>query len=417
MSNPEPTGAAVSRSAFNPLQSPHKENPHPVYERARREEPVYFNEVMQAWVVTRHEDLVTILRNPQRFSSLEATKGGPPYPPEVLAILAEGTSRVPTLVDNDPPDHTRFRGLINKAFTPRRIAEREPYIRELANGLIDKFVKDGQADIVEQFSHPLASMVIADILGVPREDVAKFKGFSDAVIGVLACQAPLPQLIEYARGMVAFHRYLKAQLEAREKEPRDDMFTDLVQNAPKAEPPISMTDLLGLLEQVLFAGHETTSGLIAATVLHLLRNPDVLARAREDKSVFAAAVEEAARLETPVWAIYRITKEDVELGGVRIPKGERIQINYASANRDEAKFACPHAFDVNRQQITDHLAYGRGIHFCIGAPLARLEARTALELLFDRLPDLQLVPDQQITIVPSATIRRMERLHVRWDVA
>ena len=131
-----------------------------VYQQLLLDLPVHFNPDLDAWVVTRHEDLVTILRNPQRFSSLEATKGGPPYPPEVLAILAEGTSRVPTLVDNDPPDHTRFRGLINKAFTPRRIAEREPYIRELANGLIDKFVKDGQADIVEQFSHPLASMVI-----------------------------------------------------------------------------------------------------------------------------------------------------------------------------------------------------------------------------------------------------------------
>jgi len=414
MSQSDPT--AASRRTLNPLLSPFKENPHPFYERARAEEPVYYNEVLQAWIVTRHEDVATILREPHRFSSLEATKGGPPYPPEVLAILAEGTSRVPTLVDNDPPDHTRFRSLVNKAFTPRRIAEREPFIRELANGLIDKFVNDGQADIVEQFSHPLASMVIADILGVPREDISKFKGFSDAVIGVLACQAPLPELIEYAKGMVAFHRYLKAQLEAREKEPRDDMFTDLVQNAPKAEPPISMNDLLGMLEQILFAGHETTSGLIAATVLHLLRNPDVLARARQDKSVLAAAIEEAARLETPVWAIYRITKEDVELSGVRIPKGERVQICYMSANRDEAKFACPHALDVSREHVTDHLAYGRGIHFCIGAPLARLEAKIALDLLFERLPNLQLVPDQTISIVPSATIRRLEHLLVRWDI-
>lgn len=416
MSKPEPTGAEASRRAFNPLLSPQKENPHPIYERARREEPVYYNEVMQAWVVTRHEDIVTLLRDPQRFSSLEATKGGPPYPPEVLAILAEGTSRVPTLVDNDPPDHTRFRSLVNKAFTPRRIAEREGYIRELANSLMDKFVNDGQADIVEQFSHPLASLVIADMLGVPREDVSKFKRFSDAIIGVLACQAPLPELMEYARGLVEFHRYLAAQLEARKQQPADDMFTDLVQAAPKLNPPAVTTDLVGLLEQVLFAGHETTSGLIAATAVHLLRNPDILARAREDKSVYAAAIEEAARLETPVWAIYRVTTEDVELGGARIPKGARIQVCYASANRDEAKFSCPHRFDVDRPSITDHVAYGRGIHFCIGASLARLEARIALELLFDRLPNLQLVPDQQITIVPSATIRRMERVLVRWDV-
>jgi len=416
MSQSEQTGVDASRRTINPLLSPHKENPHPVYERARREQPVYFNDILQAWVVTRHEDVQAILKEPNRFSSAEAFKGGPPYPPEVLAVLAEGLPNVPTLVDNDPPDHTRFRSLVNKAFAPRRINEREGYVRELANSLIDKFEKDGKADLVQQFGHPLPSLVIADLLGVPREDVSKFGRFSDAWIGLLAAQAPLPELTEHARGTVEFQRYLAALLEAREKAPADDMLTDLVQNATKLNPPATTTDLVGLVMQVLFAGHETTSGLIAATILHLLRNPETLARAREDKTIYAAAVEEAARLETPVWAMYRTAMEDVELGGVQIPKGSRLQVLYQSANRDEAKYACPHQFDVNRPNLTDHLAYGRGVHFCIGAPLARLEAKNAVEILFSRIPNLQLVPDQKITVVPSVTIRRMQHLQVRWNV-
>lgn len=409
------TGSEHSFGAFNPFLSPQKENPHPVYERARREAPVYFSEVVHAWVVTRNEDVQFILKHPNRFSSADAFKGGPPWPDEVIQILAEGLPNVPTLVDNDPPDHTRFRSLVNKAFSPRRIAEREGYIRGLANDLVDKFVNDGRADLVTQYGHALPSLAIADLLGIPREDVPKFDKFSDDWIGILASQAPLPKLMEHARGMVDFQRFLAAALATKETDPRDDILTDLVQGAKNLNPPAQTTDLVGLVMQVLFAGHETTSGLIAATIRHLLRNPEQLEAARKDKSVIVAAVEETARLETPVWAMYRTATEDVEIGGVRIPKGDRLQVNYASVNRDEAKYPNPHSFDVKRPAITDHMAYGRGPHFCIGAALARLEGRVAVEVLLDRLPNVRLVPDQAFAIVPSATIRRLEHLYVQWE--
>lgn len=415
MSNAEQTGSDPSFGAFNPFLSPQRENPHPVYERARREAPVYFSEVLHAWVITRHEDIQQVLKEPNRFSSAEAFKGGPPWPPEVMQILADGLPNVPTLVDNDPPDHTRFRSLVNKAFTPRRIAEREGYIRELANGLMDKFANEGRADLVKQYAHPLPSLVIADVLGVPREDVPKFDKWSYDWIGLLAAQAPLPELMRHARGTVEFQRYLADILGKRERDPKDDMLTDLVQGAKKLDPPAQTTDLVGLVMQALFAGHETTAGLIAATIAHLLRNSEQLEAVRKDRSLVLAAVEEAARMETPVWAMYRTAMEDVEIGGVRIPKGDRLQVLYASANRDECKFANPHRFDVNRPAVADHMAYGRGVHYCIGAALARLEGRIAVETFLDRLPNARLEPDQAFSIVPSATIRRLERLNVIWD--
>jgi cytochrome P450 len=415
MSDTSPTQGLGAE--YHPLVSPQLENPHPFLARARREEPVFFSTALKSWVVTRHADISAVVADTARFSSAEAiTVGAATTPPEVAAALMDGYPLVPSLVDNDPPAHTRFRGLVSKAFTGRRLAEKEPLIRALADELINTFVRDGKADLFLQFAHLLSSSIIAEILGIPREDISKFRRWSDELSTVLAAHGPIEHQVECARGVAVFQRYLAAALEERKTAPREDLLTDIITEGQGMTPPMSMAELVSLLMQVHFAGHETTAGLIVGAVELLLRNPEQLQALRDDPGLITGAIEEALRMTSPVHAMFRTALEDVEIGGVKIPKGAHIRIVYASANRDEARFHEPDRFDIRRPDVKKHLAFGQGIHFCVGAPLARLEGRIAIEALLRRLPGLQLVPGQNPGFLRSVTVRRHESLEVTWDV-
>ncbi len=404
-------------SGYNPLVSPQLEDPHPFYSRARREEPVFYNPALGVWVVTRHEDICAVLAEPGRFSSVHSiTAGAPSLPPEIIQVLMEGYPQHPSLVDNDPPAHGRLRGLVAKAFTARRISEKEAHIRARAGELIDGLVKEGRADLFDRFAHPLPAFVIASILGIPASETRRFRRWSDDWCAVLVGQGPLEELVTQARGVLDLQRYIAAALEERKASPRDDLLSDIVSAAQAQEPPPSMAELVGMLMQVLFAGHETTAGLIAGAVELLLHHPEQMKAVRSDPGLIPAAVEEAVRMTSPVTAMARTAVEDVTLGGVRIPKGAHLRLAFASANRDEERFHEPQRFDVRRADVKNHIAFGQGIHFCIGAPLARLEARIALELLLQRLPGLRLLPAPSPGFLKSLTIRRIERLDVEWDV-
>ncbi|KFE65347.1 cytochrome P450 [Hyalangium minutum] len=402
---------------YHPLASPQLEQPHPFLARARREEPVFFSPALGSWVVTRHADISAVVADAARFSSAESiTVGSATMPPEVLSVLMGGYPLVPSLVDNDPPAHTRFRGLVSKAFTGRRLTESEPFIRSLIDELIHSFKNEGRTDLFLRFAHPLSSGIIAEILGIPRTDIHRFRRWSDDLSTVLAAHGSVEHQVACARGVVDFQRYLASALEERKTAPREDLFTDIVTGGQGMAPPMSMAELVSLLMQVHFAGHETTAGLIVGAVELLLTHPDQLQALRDDPSLIAGAVEEAVRMVSPVHAMFRTALEDVEIGGVPIPKGAHIRIVYASANRDEARFHEPDRFDVRRPDIKKHLAFGQGLHFCIGAPLARLEARLALESLLRSLPGLRLVPGQKPGFLRSVTVRRHESLEVAWDV-
>ncbi|NTX08357.1 cytochrome P450 [Myxococcus sp. CA040A] len=404
-------------SEYRPLDSPQLENPHPFLARARREEPVFFSPALGAWVVTRHADISAVVADTERFSSAESiTVGAATTPPEVVAALMDGYPLVPSLVDNDPPAHSRFRSLVSKAFTGRRLAEKEPFIRALVDELIDSFRKEGKADLFQRFAHPLSCSIIAEILGIPRADIHRFRRWSDELTTVLAAHGPIEHQVACARGVVDFQRYLAAALEERKTSPRDDLMSDIVTGSQGMTPPMSMAELVSMLMQVHFAGHETTAGLIVGAVELLLEHPEQLRALREDPGLIAGAVEEAVRMTSPVHAMFRTALEAVELGGVSIPKGAHIRIVYASANRDEARFHEPERFDVRRPDIKKHLAFGQGLHFCIGAPLARLEARLSLEALLRSLPGLRLVTGQTPGFLRSVTVRRHESLEVAWEV-
>jgi cytochrome P450 len=415
-SESRPASSACGREHF-PLRSPMLDDPRPFYARARREEPVFWSESLGLWVVTRYEDVCAVARDAARFSSIDSimpTPASVPPPPELLAELVKGFPPLPSLVTTDPPAHTHQRALVTKALSLRRLAAFEPILRGIAEGLVDGFAADGRVELVEAFAIALPGNFIVDLLGLPREDFGRIHRWMYDSTEIFAGQKPLPQLVEHARAFVAFQQYLAATIEERRQSPRDDALSDIVTGAAALDPPLGMPELINMVLQVNFAGYETTAGLIAAAALELARDPELFAAARRDPSIIPSIVEEVLRVASPIHAMYRTANEDVELGGARIRKGDRVQIAYISANHDERRFAEPLRFDIHR--TTPHLAFGQGIHFCIGAPLARLEGRIAVEVLTRRLPGLSLVPDQKLTYFPSATARRLESLEVTWAV-
>ena len=405
----------MSAADYNPLSPDALADPYPFFARAHLESPVFFSPRFNLWIVTRYDDIWTALRDPATFSSAISTTVGTAVPPEVEAILAEGWGEIPTLVTSDPPAHTRFRSLVNKAFTPRRVAERTDRIREIANGLVDGFVGDGRTDLVWRFAYPLPMTVIAEILGVPHRDLDRFKRWSDDLVARLSAELPLERQIACARSLVDFQRYFSDQLDARDREPRDDMLTDLLNARVAGTEPLTRGEQLSILQQLLVAGNETTTNLIANMVVLLLERPEIWATLVAHPERAPAAVEEALRMEAPVQGLFRSTTREVELGGVRLPAGAHLQLLYAAGNRDAAEFADPGRFDLARPNVSSHLAFSGGAHFCLGASLARLEGRIALETLTARLPTLRLVPGEPLHRAPHFFLRGFEHLHVSWE--
>jgi cytochrome P450 len=389
------------------------DDPRPFYARARREEPVFWSESLGLWVVTRYDDVSAVAKDAARFSSLDSiTPSVAPPPPELLAELVKGFPLLPSLVTSDRPAHTHQRALVTKALSLRRLAAFEPILRNLAEGLVDGFAAKGRVELVDAFAIALPGNFIVDLLGLPREHLAQVNRWTTDSAELFAGHKPLAQLVEHTRGFVAYQHYLARAIEDRRKSPRDDALSDIVSGAAALDSPLGLPELINMLLQVIFAGYETTAGLIAASALEIARDGELFAAARRDPSIIPPIIEEVLRVASPIHAMYRTANEDVELGGARIRKGDRLQIAYISANHDEQRFEEPLRFDIHR--TTPHLAFGQGIHFCIGAPLARLEGRIALEVLTQRLPSLRLVPDQKLSYFPSATARRLESLELAW---
>jgi len=411
-----PVSGAAGGLDFDPMAPDQRECPFDLYARARREMPIFYSDRFNLWVVARHQDVVAILKDSMRFSSAQSLSVDSAVPPEVQAVLDNGYPATPTMVTADPPVHTRYRELVSKAFTSRRVAVMEPRMREIAHKLVDGFYRDGRVDIVREYAYPLPMEIIAEILGVPAADMQKFKRWSDdmsARFGPLA----LDRHVECARSEVEFQHYFAAQLEERRRVPKDDILTDLLNARVKGEAPLDMPEMLSILKQLLIGGNETSTNLIGSMMLLLLNNPDQLAAVLKDRSLEQNAVEEALRLDSPVQGLFRTATQEVEIGGMRIPKGAHLEVLYASGNRDEARFRDPDRFDVQRRDAGGHVAFGFGIHFCIGAPLARYEGRVALDVLLDRLPGLHLAPGQDLQHHPHFFLRGLKELVLEWDTA
>jgi cytochrome P450 len=398
------------------------ECPYPYYKRVREEAPVH-QTPLGFWAVSRYEDVLSVVRNPEHFSSLSQSNSfATPPPPEVIEISKQGYPRVNTLLSNDPPSHTQFRNLVNKAFLPKRVAQLEDSIRAIANDLLEKFVNDGKVDLVTQFAVGLPLTVIADALGVDRADMPKFKKWSDDSVAPLSGLLTPERQIECAHSRIELQKYMVERIKEREIELRDDLLSDLVKarfdSGERAGEGMTMPEMLDVIAQLLVAGNETTTKLIAAATLMLIENPDQMEKVRADFSLIPNLVEEALRMEAPVQMLPRFTTTDVEVGGVAIPKGSIVMAMYGCANRDEAKYPDADRFNVERDNARTQLAFGQGPHFCVGAALARSEARIAFELLLSRLNNIALAPVEEPTHRElSMTLRGLSSLHLTFTPA
>lgn len=391
---------------------------HETYARMREESPVHLQPGLDGetpiWFVTRYDDVVALLTDSERFvvdPTLALT------PDEIAAREADSSfepdERVnENLLSKDGADHRRLRRLVTNAFTPRMVEQLRPRIQGIANDLVDRVAERGSMELVDDFAFPLPITVIAELLGIPVEDQARFREWSNSFV----LPPMTPELQEQlARHTDEFVAYLDDLFARRRSEPTDDLVTAMVQ-AEDAGDHLSENELYSMVVLLIVAGHETTVSLITNAVLALLSNPSQLAELRADRSLLPSAVEELLRYDSPVErTITRWAAVDVELGGESIRRGELVIAVVGSANRDASQFADPDSLDVRREG-GKHVGFGRGPHFCLGAALARLETEIALATLLDRLPNLRLaIAEDDLYWRPIPIFRSLASLPVAWD--
>lgn len=397
---------------------PHNvENPYPLYSRLREEAPVHFSPEMHLWVVSRHDDVKAVILNPQDFLSANSFRNPVPPAPEVVAALEEGYPQVPALVDDDPPNHTRMRVMVTKALAPHRLSAMESRVRGITTELLDAFAADGHADLVDKLGYPLPARVIGAIMGLPDSDLERMKRWTEDLALLSAGNVPVARQVECARGLVSIQKYLAGYIAERRRTPGDDLISALIEARYEDSPPLSDVELISLLSLLHFAGHETTTNLLGNLLVWVLQEPERLRELREDPTRIPRAIEETLRLDSPIQGMMRTTARAVTLSGVEIPANARVLVLFASANRDPTVFTSPDHGDPRRPDVGKHLGFGMGIHYCIGAPLARLEVKLAMELLLKRLPNLRLAPGNAFSYVPNFLHRGPHRLLVEWDPA
>jgi cytochrome P450 len=401
---------------FNPRIPPDVENPYPVYAQAREQAPVFFSPLHDAWVVTRYEDVLAILRDPARFSSAHHFRTPVNPTPEVLAELAQLPPELPLLVSEDPPTHRRTRALVSKAFAPTHVTAMAPRVQSIAHELIDHFCAAGHADLVRQYTAPLPVRVLLEFMGLPASDADFIKQWSHDHMVLAVPGLSAEQQLQAARTEVAFSQYADALIAERRRYPQADLLSALICAEVEGERPLDEVELNTLLQQLLFAGQETTTNVLSSTLLSLLREPALWHALRADPALIPKVVEEGLRHDAAIPGMFRTATQEVTIAGVVIPAGARLFVAFASANRDERMFAEPERFAVHRGNADKHLSFGHGIHSCIGAALARLEARMGITVLVERLPELHLAP-QQFTYLPSLINRALQHLQVTWDAA
>ena len=392
----------------------YKANPYPIYAELRSEAPVYratLPDGRGVWLVTRYEDVVAVLKD-ERFvkdwrkaMTPEQLAQIPPIP-EAMRLLSEN------MLDKDPPDHERLRRLVSKAFTPRLIEHVRPRVQEIADALLDAVEEGGEMDLIDDYAFPLPIIVIAELLGVPAEDRNKFREWSNAAVSGDTTQEYVEKVL--LPHMEAFVGYLRAMFEEKRKNPKEDLISALVR-AEEAGDKLSEDELLAMVFLLLIAGHETTVNLIGNGTLALLQNPGELQKLKSDPALIKPAVEELLRYDGPVeTSTERFAREDVRIGDTVIPKGEMVMVVIAAADHDPERFPKPDELDITRPD-NKHLAFGKGIHHCLGAPLARMEGQIALGTLLRRMPNLRLKGSpESLTWRPGLVLRSPRSLPVEF---
>jgi len=394
-----------------------QECPFQIYRQLQDEAPVWQMPGTNVFVVTRYSDIRDIIRDPARFSSsFGALLNAGSSNKEVDAIYGQGYEMVETLLTQDPPRHRVYRNLVNKVFSNKRIEGMRDYIQSITDELIDAWIDDGEVDLMNRLCVPLPIYVIADQLGVPRAELPLIKKWSDASASRLGRLANEEQQIQNAKDIVEFQHYFADLIDRMRENPEDNIISDLANNTIDEGRLLTKPEALGMIQQILVAGNETSTSGIAGGVVLLIENPDEQTKLRSNPDLIPGAVEEILRLETPTSGMWRTATENTEVGGVPIPKGAFLMVRFAAGNRDESVFSCGHEMKVDRDNASNHLAFGQGTHFCLGAQLARSEMQIALGSLLARTDNWGLVEGKNtLTHNPNVLLRGLKDLYISFD--
>ena len=410
---------------FDPLSDEFLTDPFPTWARAHAEHPVFYYPGMDFWVITKFDDVLAAVTDHTTFSSRAV--GVVPPPPE-LRDSVPGDFFDHSLVSVDPPEHTVARKPSNSGFTRPRVAAMEAKIRAIAERLIDGFINDGTCDLMQDYCYQLSLRTITSLLGLDdsEEQLARYRQWTEDMFSLMTPMAkdsgenPLttrPMADEDRRrhweniGEAA--SYFQELIDARRAEPTDDLLSLLVHTQADGKPAMSDGEIITHIQELIAAGNDTTANLIGSFVYYLSQQPEDFAELKAHPELMPNAVEEGLRRRGSSVGMFRITTRDVVVSGVDIPQGSLVFLSFQAAGHDPEHFPDPRRVDIHRENAKEHVAFGRGRHFCLGAPLARLEAKIGLEVLFRRIPDLA-VPDQELRFAPVMTVSMLTSLRVRW---
>ena len=399
---------------FDPLDL---NDPFPILAQARAEEPIFYNADIDYWVVTRYEDIKAIFRDWETFTAANTITPIEPFSAEVQKMLADGNyTPVPVLSNNVPPDHTRIRKLVNKLFLPRRMRHFEPAIRALAQERLAALKDSGTtADIVSALTYDFPAHVLFHVLGVPDEDVPQVKAWSDNRVELYYGKPTAQDQIERTKGLVPFWHYVVGLVKRKIDNPTDDLTSDLIRMRNGDDSILTVNEIASCMITILVAGHETTTAQLTNGLLHWLTERSQWELLCEQPELIPGAVEEMMRFDPSVCTWRRYVDVDTVVGGVEIPAGANLLLMLNSANRDDAIFPEPDKIDVRRKNVKEHLALGYGIHYCVGAPLARLEMAVLFEEMTRMMPSLQLVDGQSPEYTRNISFRGPLKLEVVWN--
>ena len=413
------TSAEVSKpiEAFDFFDPEVQSDPYEFYKTLQAKCPVYKVPDKDIYVVSRYDDLNTALRDYSTFSSvmerallLQGANG------EVFkSMLREGGwEHVPTLQRSDPPQHARYRKVIDRAFNVRQVRELQPRLDALANELVDKFIDQGETDFIEDFALPFSGIIAAELIGLDARDYQKFRAWADNLQSYSSRVLSLEELKQAARTEIEMQHFFAAVFEDRRKAPRDDLMTTLV-SAYEGEAPLSMEELQNIMHQLISGGYETVKSALSHGMWQMVRFPEVVAAVKDDRSLLPGFINESLRWESPVQGLWRIATRDAEVAGTTIPKGALCNMRYGAGDRDASMFPEPEKFDIRRKNAAHNMAFGRGTHFCPGAALARAELTAAYSSFLDRMEDFQLAAPLPYPVhSPSAAQFPMKELKVKF---
>ena len=399
-------------TSFDPLDL---SDPFPLLAQARRQQPVFYSPDIDYWVITRYHDIKSIFRDHETYTAANTITPIVPFSDAVKQMLADGDySPEPVLSNNVPPSHTRIRALVNRLFTPRRMKSFAPAIRGIAQRGVQRIADSAPVDIVAALTYEYPAYVLFHVLGVPAADVPQVKAWAGNRIKLYYGRPTAAEQVELTKYLVPFWRYVVDLVDEKVRQPQDDLTSDLIRLRTGDDSVLTLNEIASCMITLLVAGHETTTAQINNALLHLLSRPgqwEALCRAPE---TIPSMLEEMMRYDPSVCTWRRSAVKPSTIAGVDIPAGADLLLMLHSANRDPAAFPQPDAIITGRDNLKDHLAFGYGIHYCVGAPLARLEMAILLETLVDALPNMRLLPDQALEYTRNISFRGPASLRVTW---